>query len=169
MSQNIIGDILRREGGAKYTCDPDDRGGATKYGITQATLSEYRGHQCMPADVAALGEDEARMIYEKLYINRPHFDLITNDRLRALLVDWGVNSGPTKPIKALQKALGFSPSSVDGVLGPNTAAAANAGNTELLHNSVLAQRVDFYKALAAKDPSQEKFLHGWLNRCQEFA
>ena len=37
---DLISDIIRREGG--YVNHPDDRGGPTNYGITQATLSEWR-------------------------------------------------------------------------------------------------------------------------------
>src|SRR5690606_41674791 len=36
----IIDDIIRREGTA-YTEHPSDRGGATKYGITQSTWDDY--------------------------------------------------------------------------------------------------------------------------------
>jgi len=35
MNSQIIKEVLRREGGAKLTKDPDDPGGVTKYGISK--------------------------------------------------------------------------------------------------------------------------------------
>ena len=44
----IISAILVREGGGRYTDVPADRGGPTKYGITQAALAEYRATRSRP-------------------------------------------------------------------------------------------------------------------------
>jgi len=38
---NVIYDLIEREGG--FSNHPADKGGPTKYGITQQTLSEWRG------------------------------------------------------------------------------------------------------------------------------
>src|SRR3990172_7566648 len=46
----MISWVIEREGGAKFTDDPADRGGATKFGITAATLGRAR-RQPSPADV----------------------------------------------------------------------------------------------------------------------
>jgi lysozyme family protein len=62
-ARQIIDDIIRREGGA--VDHPSDRGGQTKYGITKATLSEYRGRQVSGVELFALTEQEAREIYQK--------------------------------------------------------------------------------------------------------
>jgi len=163
-ADQIIDDILRREG-SKYTNDPIDRGGPTKFGITLATLSFYRGRSCTAEDVQALTEAEARRIYRDVYVVRPKFDQIKDDALRALVVDWGVNSGPGTAAKALQRAAGVT---ADGAIGPKTLAAVNAADPRKLHDSVLSQRESFYRRLASEDPSQQRFLSGWLNRCREF-
>ena len=86
--------------------------------------------------------------------------------LRALLVDWGVTSGPSVAVLALQRAAGTDE---DGVLGPVTVAAANRLDAGRLAAFVLAHREQFYRRIAVEDPSQERFLAGWLARCQEFA
>ena len=38
---DVIADVLRREG-SKFTDDPHDRGGPTRFGITVKALCEYR-------------------------------------------------------------------------------------------------------------------------------
>ena len=164
ISSDIVGDVIQREGG--YSNIPGDRGGPTKYGITLATLALYRGHACAAADVAALAIDEARLIYEEMFIRRPGLDKINDLGLRALVFDWGVNSGTGTAIRALQRAVGAA---ADGALGSRTAAAVNAGSPAVVKATVLAARIVFYHELVAKDPTQAKFLQGWLNRCAEFA
>ena len=161
---DIITGILAREGG--YTDNAADKGGPTNFGITLQTLSGWRGHACTADDVEAMTAAEARTIYEARYIVLPHFDQITDDALRVNLIDWGVTSWIVWPVKALQRALGFTPSAADGVLGPVTLAAANGRAATPLCASILAQRAAFYRAYAAANPSQAQFLAGWLNRCR---
>lgn len=72
--EELTDQIISREGG--YVNDPDDPGGATKYGITLAALARWRRARGVagtvtPATVAALGRDEARTIYLEDYFRRP--------------------------------------------------------------------------------------------------
>ena len=158
--EEMIDDILKREGSA-YTDHPKDRGGPTRYGVTQATLAEYRGRAVTPLEVAALNEAEARAIYRKRYIADPGFAQIVSDDLRTVLVDFGVNSGPSAAIRALQRCLGVA---VDGVLGPKTAEAANARIGKSLAVAVCAARIRFLGRLITDDPAQATFAAGWMNR-----
>lgn len=159
-----ISDIIRREGAA-YTNHPADRGGPTKWGITQATLTAYRKVQVTEFDVASLSEAEARAVYADLYIHRPRFDQISDDRLRALVIDAGVNHGVEKAAKWLQRAVGVSD---DGVLGPVSLAAINGADAGRLYRAVLAERIKLYGTLITKDPKQAIFAAGWANRVAEF-
>jgi lysozyme family protein len=85
----IIDALIRREGG--FVDHKDDKGKATKYGITQATLAEWLGRPASVDDVKALTEHEAREIYREEYITRPGFLGIENEAVRALAVDCAVN------------------------------------------------------------------------------
>lgn len=162
-TDDIITEIIRREG-SKYTNDPNDRGGPTKYGITLATLERWRGKDCLPKEVEALTESEARRIYQALYIKAPGFGRIQNDSLRALAVDCGVNHGTERSVRWLQQAAG---SPQDGVLGRQTALAVNGSDPRALFAKVLCTRLRFYEDLDDQ-PGQARFDMGWTNRCCEF-
>lgn len=164
MPNDPIDDILRREGAA-YTDHPADRGGPTKFGITQATLAAYRKIPVTPFDVAALTEADARAIYTELFIRRPRFDQISDERLRALVIDCGVNHGVGRAAKWLQAVAGVPE---DGVLGPVTMEAVNALPATILHRRIIGLRIKFYGRLITDDPKQSVFAAGWMARAAEF-
>ncbi len=155
--------VLRREGG--FVDHPADRGGPTKYGVTQDTLSAWRGAPATPADVAGISTAEARRIYKKLYIQDPRFDRIDDERLRMLVVDCAVNHGVGWATRRLQEAVGAD---VDGVVGPLTLSAVNAADPAAVYRRLLAARCRFYGRLIANDPSQAAFAAGWTARLAEF-
>lgn len=160
----LIDAILVREGD-RYTNRAADRGGPTKYGITQATLAKYRGHPVSAADVAALTEAEARAIYLRAYIDDPEFDHIDDAHLRGLLVDSGVQHGPARAVRWVQRAVGVK---VDGVLGPISLGAINIANAITLYMRVLARRVRFYGEIISADHTQAENAAGWANRVAAF-
>lgn len=164
-TDHIIDDIIQREGG--FVDNPDDRGGPTKFGITLAALREYhKADRLEAADIAALTKAEAETILRSNYVDRPGFNQIANDQVRAFLVDWGVNSGPATAIKHLQILLPGC--RADGVLGPDTAKIANTCDQIKLLNHLITLRLDFVHHLVKNDPNQAQFLGGWVNRIEEF-
>jgi len=162
-TDSIIDAILRREGG--YVDHPDDRGGCTKYGVTVETLGLWRGKAATCADVALLTEDEAREIYRVRYIQQPGFAAVRDDQLRALLIDWGVNSGPRTAIRELQRILGVT---VDGTLGPQTRAALEVRESSEIFRLLLQARLYFVANLVQRFPAQRVFAAGWMRRIGEF-
>lgn len=155
--------VLYNEGG--YVDNPSDRGGATNYGVTQATLSDWRGHPVTVDDVKNLPMSEAIAIYRKKYISDPGFDLISDIRLRTALVDAGVLFGPQAVIKALQTLLALKP---DGVLGQETASKAAGQEARGLINSLSVWRITKHANRIHTDPSQVIFLVGWISRATSF-
>lgn len=158
MPNDIIDDIIKREGGDKETNSPNDKGGRTKYGIAEASNPKAW-------EDGIVTRDEARGIFEHKYIKTPGFDKITNEAVRNQLIDWGVNSGPGVAIKALQSLVGATS---DGILGPDTLAKANAVEALWLNNQLVASRVKMIGRIVRKNPSQLEWLNGWLNRALEF-
>jgi lysozyme family protein len=163
MQTDIIGAIIAREGG--FVDHPEDRGGPTKYGVTLASLQRWRQHPCQKSDIQTLTEPEARQILTELFLIQPGFQLIADQSLRAFVTDWGVNSGPTNAIKALQDAVSVTQ---DGVLGPQTIKAINAMDPRLLFLRVFASRLKFIGHLLSRQPSQAVFAEGWLTRLADF-
>lgn len=151
----LIDDIIRREGG--YVNNPNDKGGPTNWGITQATLSRWRGKSVTAADVKALTRDEARRIYRKTYYEDAGIDKLP-EALQAQAFDINVNGG-LKPILArLTGYFGATLQEIVDFLGPKTA------------NIMLsAARVEYYRQITNNRPANKTFLLGWLNRAHEFA
>lgn len=173
-SDDIIKGILLREGG--YVDHAADRGGPTNFGITLATLSQWRGVPVVADDVKLLKREEAEAIYRKLYIEDPGFERVKDDDLRALLVDCGVNHGTHRALILLQRALCVKD---DGLWGEQTDKALALSDPRETFKRLCAARVRFYGAIVSKDPELEKaraagfklqavFAAGWANRVAEF-
>jgi len=157
---NVITEIIEREGGSKMTNDPTDRGGRTQYGIAERSNPEAWKD-------GKVTEQEAREIYLQKYVVGPGFHRIppSHNKSQALLVDWGVNSGPAIAIKCLQKALDVED---DGVFGPQTLAALITRDVKLINTTLVIARVQMVGRIVSKNPNQIKFLSGWLNRALGF-
>lgn len=170
----IITDILRREGRDVFTNRADDRGGATRWGITQEDLESWRGHALTPADVAALTEDEARQIYRHRYIGEPGFNSLGDQKLRWLMADCGVLHGTTRSIRWLQGVLGVAQ---DGIIGDETRRAIWRTGWRFAFLGVCRERIQFIgrivtgnKTDADQDgvPDNMEMAAGWLNRAASF-
>ena len=138
-----------------YVNDPDDAGGETKYGIAK------NSHPTL--DIAGLTWDDALGIYYNEYWLGGQCDKFTN-RIALLHFDGCINHGISRANKFLQKAAGVSD---DGQIGAQTlAAVANVDELQMCKN-ICDQRIQFYKDIVAKKPSQVKYLNGWLRRINE--
>jgi lysozyme family protein len=156
----LIDDIIVKEGGAKATNDPNDKGGRTQYGISEKSFPEAW------AD-GKVTEQEAREIYLTKFVIGPGFSKIppSHAKVQAILVDWGVNSGPGIAIQNLQRLLVVP---IDGAFGPGTLAALIAADPVLLSLKLVRARVQMIARVVQKNPSQVKFLGGWLDRALSF-
>lgn len=141
--------VLALEGG--YVNDSNDRGGATKYGISQKAFPDL--------DIENLTRDQAESIYREKY-----WDLIRCDRLSGAyavaLFDAAVNHGQFKAVVLMQQALRVK---ADGINGPITQSAARRqGGAGFIR--FLAIRARFYTDITLADSSQARFLNGWFRR-----
>lgn len=154
---DIITDILVKEGGPKVTNDPLDAGGRTQYGISEASnpLAWLDGK---------VTEEEARAIYLQKYVIWPRFNLVPPS-LQTQLIDYGVNSGPLIATMKLQTILGMD---ADGVIGPKTLAALSLADPKWVNNELVKARVEMICRICQKNPSQLKYLLGWARRALSF-
>jgi len=161
----LITRVMNREGG--YVDHPADRGGPTNYGVTQATLSAYRGENVSKKDVKDLTEREARDIYEQNYWIEPGFSQMGHRSLHLIdaIFDAAINHGTKNAVQMLQRAIGENP---DGLLGPVTLGTLNTMQDQEVMARFIGQRVIFYGRLITRDPSQAAFAYGWMRRSAEF-
>lgn len=159
----IITDVLDREKG--WSDRPNDLGGPTMLGITKRTLEAYRGRQVTLAELRALTPEEARAIYRKVFVEAPGFMSVQDDRTRALLVDYGVNSSPKRATQALQRALGLDD---DGIFGQRTKATLAKADRAFVYREVLVQRLLLLFSIVAANPSQMENAKGWARRWVSF-
>jgi lysozyme family protein len=171
---DLIDALIEREGG--YANHPADRGGPTKFGITEAVARAhgYRG------PMRDLPRDEAAAIYKRLYWLRPKFDQVAKRSIAvaAELFDTGANMGPAVAATFLQRALSalnrdrkdYPDLVPDGRIGASTLAALDtflklrgkaSGETVLLR-ALDALQGERYLRLAERRPANEAFLYGWL-------
>jgi lysozyme family protein len=173
------------EGG--YVNDAADRGGATKYGISLRFLkavgaldANHDGFADLDLnfdtvldghDIKALTPEIAGKLYLRHFYLGPGFWNLPQP-FDAALFDQAVNGGTTASIKLLQRALTRMPGfklNIDGQLGPITRHYLTEALR--LHYEVLfAYRSEAkarYRAIVAADPSQQKYIKGWIRRAQE--
>lgn len=86
-----------------------------------------------------------------------------NDKVAGFIFDWYVNSGRIA-IKNVQRIVDVND---DGIMGKNTISAIN-NYADGLFNNLKAARTMFVKNIVKANPSQDKFLKGWLNRINSF-
>jgi len=144
---------LAREGGATYTDVASDKGGATKYGISQRAYPSL--------DIRNLTEAQAREIYKRDYWDRVGGDAIQSQLVAENLFDTAVNMGVRTASKLAQLCTDQTP---DGVIGSHTIDALNAANEHQFLAAYTLSKVARYVDICNKDRSQSKFLLGWINR-----
>jgi lysozyme family protein len=174
--------LLTREGGERYTNNPADKGGPTKWGITAVTLGEFRklGRAARPAEVQALTRAEAVTIYRQNYWIKPGFANIApiSERIAEELLDTGVNMGTATPGPWFQRTLNalnrqgrdYADLPVTGFVGTMTAGAlrsliakrGKAAAEDVVLKGLNGFQVVRYIELSEKRSANEEFTFGWL-------
>lgn len=169
----LINDVIAREG--DYSDHPADRGGPTRWGITQA-VARAHGYG---GEMRLLPREDAVSIYRARYWDGPRFAFVAElaPRIAAEMFDTGVNMGPAVVAGFLQRALNalnrngrdFADIVVDRQVGPRTLAALGrfmdsrgASGEAVLLKAMEALQGARYIDLAEGRPAQEAFLYGWL-------
>ena len=173
--------IVAREGG--FVNDPDDPGGATKYGVTIHTMRRLGldldgDGRITVDDVRRLTRADAERIFIEEYFNRPRIAALPAV-LHASVFDMYVNAGANavRILQRLLRQMGHEVA-VDGIIGPQTIgaaqAAARAAPAHLADAYGIARR-NYYFRLADQRPASRKFARrrdggkgGWITRAEEF-
>ena len=179
--EEVAAQIVAREGG--YVNDPDDPGGATNYGVTIGTMKSLgldlnKDGRVDATDVRMLTRAQAQQIFVEHYFRRPRLSDLP-PAVQASVFDMYVNAG-TNAVKILQRLvarMGF-PATADGVIGPQTVAAAHdaaAAAPDHFADAYGIARRNYYYSLADQRPASRKYARsksggkgGWITRAEEF-
>ena len=112
-------------------------------------------------DARAIKPQEARTIYHSDYWNAARCTDLPGG-VDLAVFDVSVNSGPRRAVRMLQQAIGAN--LVDGIFGPATMKAVAAMAPGDIVARLDRARRTVYRSLVDRDPSQMRFLVGWLNR-----
>ena len=177
----IAQQIVAREGG--YVDDPDDPGGATNHGVTIHTMRrlglDLDGDGDVDRDdVRVLTRARAVSIFIEHYFRRPRIAELPVP-IQASVFDMYVNAG-ANAVKILQRLLidMRMTVTVDGVIGPQTIAAAEkamAAAPDHFADAYGIARRNYYYALADRRTASRKYARrrnggkgGWITRSEEF-
>ncbi len=172
-ASDLIDELIEREGG--YSARPADRGGPTRFGISEA-VARAHGY---PGDMATLPRDTAAAIYRADYWTGPGLDRVAAlaPTVAAELFDTGVNMGTGTAAGFLRRALNalnrngadYADIPSTGTIDAATLAALRAfvRTRGPAAETVLVKALDAlqgarYIALAETRPADETFLYGWL-------
>ena len=166
--EKFSGKLLKEEGG--FVDNPNDKGGATKYGITIDTWKTYgydknKDGRIDVEDLKIITFSDALAITKKIFWDYFKADKIKNQSVAELIVDWGYNSGQVTVARRIQRILNLA---VDGIFGDGTVAAINKAHQSKLFEAIKADRKAFIDFLVRKDPTQKVFYQGWMNRINGF-
>jgi lysozyme family protein len=164
--------VLQDEGG--FVNDPQDSGGATKYGISLKWLSslslapeivhlDQNGNGVIDVeDMHALTREQAIFLYRRYFWEPHHYDRIAVQLIATKVFDFAVNAGSHTAHQHLQWALhatGQKEIVIDGVLGDQTIQAVNATDFRVLLAAYRSEIAGYYRLL-----KQPHFEAGWLKR-----
>lgn len=163
--------VLEHEGSA-FTHDPRDPGGATRYGVTLATLRELRP-DARAEDVAGLTREDAADIYRVHWWDALGLARLRDQQVASKVLDATVNMGKAAGVRLLQVAANccLDPADtnavrllVDGLLGPKTVAAVNAITPREILLELGFAMLDRYHRILELHPEMEIYRHGWAKR-----
>lgn len=140
--------LMGNEGG--YSDNPNDPGGATMYGITQAVVRRW-GYT---GDMQDLTLDQAKQIAKSQYWDTYSCDKF-DPRVAFQVFDAAYNGG--HPAQWLQQASGAT---VDGIIGPETIAAVNLTPPRVLIMRFVSYRLTYLTNL----DTWPTFGKGWARR-----
>lgn len=181
----IVEETIGVEGG--FADVPGDRGGRTKYGITEETFRLALDRKIISgvADVKDLTMAQAKVIYRTFWWNPLRLQEIADPCIAGEVFDTAVNSGPGRAALIAQLALEYlgEKLSTDGVMGSATIGLINkwcARDPRALMVALNGMQFVHFVAIADEgileeimkrvksDAEQFKFTRGWTKRIQNY-
>lgn len=166
--------ILKWEG-SEYVNNPNDSGGATKYGISSRWYKSYLANQGkidITEDyvlhfIQNLTEDTASQLYYDEFWNR-YYEDINNQEIVNYIFDMAIHHGPNMAHKITQRSFwAFTGNQIllkdDGVFGPKTLTYLNQYDILILP-VMRSERAGYCRLITEVNTKNKEFLNGWLRR-----
>lgn len=165
--EKLVPIIFQWEGG--WSDRKADRGGKTNMGVTLSTWKsqgyDKNGDGGIDEhDLKLIDKTDVVTLLKNGYWDKWKADMIRNQSIANLLVDWVWNSG-IHGIKIPQRLMGLK---TDGVVGPITLNSVNNANQRNLFFMIKEARLEFIDDIVKNDPTQKANLNGWKNRINSF-
>lgn len=148
-----------------YVNDPEDKGGETKFGISQRTYPKL--------DIKNLTLSQAKIIYHQDFWNtkKMNLDLLPVE-IAIELFDTGVNMGMKRARMMLQMALNllnrvethYDDLKIDGWIGSKTLQVVYLVEQKELLRVLNGLQFMRYFEIVKHNHSQERFFAGWIKR-----
>jgi lysozyme family protein len=156
---------LKAEGGYKLTNSTNDNGGQTYAGVSRKFHPNWAGWQSIDRGETP-STDLVRDFYNEQFWLPIKGNAIFDQGIANNIYDFAVNTG-IKPATILaQTVAGVE---ADGVLGIKSLTAINALDPQGFKLAYSIAKIARYRDIVTKDPSQKKWLLGWINRVLEQA
>jgi lysozyme family protein len=148
---------LKHEGSG--TNDPNDRGGLTKFGISQAAHPNV--------DVATLTPEGAKTIAKNEYWEPLGCDYIEDQALANKVFDTSYPAGVPQVALSLQNAavdVSGHKLKIDGIIGSMTIEIVNQCNPDVLLDRFRVLMEQYYDHIAMLRPQDQRYVRGWKIR-----
>jgi len=145
-----VENTLKNEGEGKYSNDPNDPGGETRWGISKRAFPSV--------DIVSLSREDAIALYRERYWR---FESVDDQMVANKLFDMCVNLGSSTTVRLLQRVLGLVQ---DGQFGPKSLASVNKVDPQSLLTSLRLEQVIHYAQIISGKPSLVKYVRGWMRR-----
>lgn len=157
--------MIQNEGGYQLTRIEGDRGGLTYAGISQHFHPNWQGWSLLESnpqspEITPL----VRAFYQSEFWQKVCGDDIQAQDIAENIFDFAVNAGVATSAKLAQVTVESTP---DGIIGPKTLGKLNTIEPHLFVSQFAVAKVARYAAICNSNPSQKKFLLGWINRTLE--
>jgi lysozyme family protein len=137
----------------------------TNFGISARFYEGIIGRPPTVADMKAITKEKAKVLYKKYFWDDVQGDTLKSQSVANLVADHAVNSGESPIGTIVQRVLrnDFGKTiTIDGDIGPKTAAIMNSVNQQQLFDKIKKARESYYYNLGGE------FLNGWLVRLTAF-
>lgn len=170
-----------------YSDVKGDRGGRTKYGVTEKTFKKAieEGTITGIEDISELTVDHAKTIYRAMYWTPIMLEKIGHKQIAGEIFDTAVNMGTIQAVYIAQLSLDYLGENIvlDGIMGPNTVGLINKwakrdpraffkvlnGFQFVVYACLVDENlIDLLKSRITGDSYQQKFAAGWMQRIQDY-